>query len=178
MGAPGFEPGTSALSGLRSNQLSYAPVRGETCLFTEVLCRTPWGLSSETSGFSAGGHSNQTSPPDHDRRASDFLFPRIPLVPFSASPTPNTPRQGQLQSLCSNPAPDQARTARGSQLCDSCHVPRVRGKATTRVSRRIRCSRSPRHKSSCAVGEIRDPPGKKRPARVLPLRRDNPRPNR
>ena len=25
MGAPGLEPGTSALSGLRSNQLSYAP---------------------------------------------------------------------------------------------------------------------------------------------------------
>ena len=28
VGAPGFEPGTSALSGLRSNQLSYAPVGG------------------------------------------------------------------------------------------------------------------------------------------------------
>ena len=26
VGAPGFEPGTSALSGLRSNQLSYAPL--------------------------------------------------------------------------------------------------------------------------------------------------------
>ena len=106
MGAPGFEPGTSALSGLRSNQLSYAPVRGETHLFVAVLCRTPWGLSSETSGFSAGGHSHQTSPPDRDRRASDFLSPRIPPGTVHCQP------YSHLSSARAAPIPLQQSRAR------------------------------------------------------------------
>ena len=39
MGAPGFEPGTSALSGLRSNQLSYAPPQWEVIPANSILSR-------------------------------------------------------------------------------------------------------------------------------------------
>jgi hypothetical protein len=42
MGALGFEPRTSALSGLRSNQLSYAPVSNNTApVFQAPDCKQP-----------------------------------------------------------------------------------------------------------------------------------------
>ncbi len=36
VGAPGFEPGTSRLSGVCSNQLSYAPIAVESAIPTQA----------------------------------------------------------------------------------------------------------------------------------------------
>lgn len=51
VGVPGFEPGTSALSGLRSNQLSYTPV---FCTAGTMLIDLGLGINPSRSVASRG----------------------------------------------------------------------------------------------------------------------------
>ena len=80
VGAPGLEPGTSALSGLRSNQLSYAPPFAGPVPLNSVrttgICRVWQGLSQRTGG---GSTSKWTRVASGRLRRKEVIQPHLPI---------------------------------------------------------------------------------------------------
>ena len=95
VGAPGFEPGTSALSGLRSNQLSYAPLavpgslasrrRRSKRICEERVHRTRTPVGTMLPNVMRG--RPETVPVADDRLPYPGRprYPTAPLVPLCAS---------------------------------------------------------------------------------------------
>ena len=63
VGLGGFEPPTSPLSGVRSNQLSYRPKQKKRCLFGEVISPSllPTGKINEAAYYTQLTQSDKTS---------------------------------------------------------------------------------------------------------------------
>jgi len=95
VGAPGLEPGTSALSGPRSNQLSYAPA-------PRVAVPAPWSPSRR----GRRGRRRRSLPVMHTRHASVAGITPAPCRPVpktKQNPRTQAGRAGQSHSLSRAP---------------------------------------------------------------------------
>src|SRR5215467_12324237 len=86
VGAGGLEPLTSSVSGRRSNQLSYAPIRDPSSLRRTLSIADPIGPSRDTPML--GNHQITKSPDDpiQDRYAAFFSANRSMALSRAGSP--------------------------------------------------------------------------------------------